>query len=429
MFKKPISLLLFLIALAAVIFGIRYDWDSVNETSASAGQTTISDTLIEDMGEGTSPTPLDELLTRTVPTDEEEPSGQMNPETLLEDALALPLGTERSTALIEAATRWATEEPELALTWIEANLGGRDRLDTLQAAIQPWAEDAPESAAEWVRTMVMDGSQARAAHALALAWAKTDPEATLAWIDGLSAAPVRSEARAGLVESWSEHAPEATVAWLVERGLDQEEAALLRLALDRFVEADHRAAGAFISAQASSANFPALAERYIAQLVEQQGPETAQAWIEQQNVDPHQADLYHRSLFYSWAQVDPADAATLLDTAETVDHAQVEAKAFALMSEWARTDTYASAEWLSRQAAGPVRDAAIEGFSNAVLPFDPVVALEWSQAITSAPLRTAQLQALFTEWAQADPGAAGTWLENTSAETEATILSAPSFED
>ena len=80
------------------------------------------------------------------------------------------------------------------------------------------------------------------------------------------------------------------------------------------------------------------------------------------------------------------------------------------MEAWAARDPQSASQWLEKQALGPELDAALIGFREGVIRFDPEAAVKWCGRITRPGTRLRECAAGYVEWHRIDPPAAEAWL-------------------
>ena len=119
-------------------------------------------------------------------------------------------------------------------------------------------------------------------------------------------------------------------------------------------------------------------------------------------------------------------AAQMDDTSKAADaliHTQPRI-ASVLIVYWAREDAQAASQWVAAQEAGPGRDTAAGGLSEALYQADPSSAFAWAVTIQDAKLREQSLSRAFSQWKSLDPIAAREALAESSLpeETRAKLL-------
>ena len=86
------------------------------------------------------------------------------------------------------------------------------------------------------------------------------------------------------------------------------------------------------------------------------------------------------------------------------------------MQIWAETDSIAASEWLSAQNPGQQRDAAISGFSQSILRYEPEVAAVWASTISDPDQRMKQLSYNVEIWAGTQAAEALDWVQTAELE-------------
>lgn len=86
------------------------------------------------------------------------------------------------------------------------------------------------------------------------------------------------------------------------------------------------------------------------------------------------------------------------------------------MTNWARLDFRAAAEWLGKRDPSSNRDAAIQGLTQAVRKLDPEGATKWATEISDPGLRSTAIQTELKHWKSVDEAAAQKWEDEQGAE-------------
>ncbi|MDQ8195843.1 hypothetical protein QEH59_15525 [Coraliomargarita sp. SDUM461004] len=291
-------------------------------------------------------------------------------------------GSERLRGMLEVVALWATQDSESTLLWLESNAQGLARLETLNNGVELWAQRNPNAAAEWVDGMANDGSKATAAKALATQWAQADPSAAAAWVSTLPTGPIRQQATLALAESWIQIDAQAASVWALSEAEFNGNYDLLQQAIREF---------------------------------SQQSPIAAEAFVRDLAGAPH-ADKAITSLITGRAQEDPAATALWLSEMSSDDPIYSTEHANKLMQVWAESDSIAASEWLSQQTLGPLRDAAIYGFSETIQSFEPEAAATWANAISDPDQRVLRLTDSINQWARTQPHQALKWIKTAELE-------------
>lgn len=292
-------------------------------------------------------------------------------------------GSERLRGMLEVVALWAAEDSESALLWLESKAQGLARLETMTSGVELWAQRKPIEAANWIDGMANDGSKVTAAKALASKWVQSEPEAAAKWVSGLPAGSIRDQAKSALAASWAEVDPEAASIWAFEQSEFIGGSELLLTTLETYTE---------------------------------QAPDEAAAFIRDLSQATEGSELLVKRHIMTRAAQDPAETAAWLSTLATTDPLYSPEYANSLMQKWAETDSIAASAWLSEQAPGDQRDAAISGFSETILQFEPQAAVTWANTISDPNQRISQLTHHVRTWSADDPTAALEWLQTAELE-------------
>lgn len=287
-------------------------------------------------------------------------------------------GGERLRGMLEVVALWAAEDSESALLWLESNAQGIARMETLQSGVELWAERAPRATAEWVDGMANDGSKTAAARALAKQWASSAPGQAAEWVAGLPNGEIAEAASLELVDAWADTDPEAAAVWALAQAEYNDNDRALEQSIQNYTKQDPSGAETFVRELAEAYESPAPAGTY-ARALATENPAAAAAWF---------------------SKLDESDPIYSSEHATTI------------LKTWAETDSIAASAWLDKQPGGPRRDAAIAGFVETIQRFEPSAATMWAESIESPNLRTQQLEANFSAWAQENQSEAQAWLES-----------------
>ena len=291
-------------------------------------------------------------------------------------------GSERLRGMLEVVALWAAEDSESALLWLESNAQGLARLETLNNGVELWAERNPTEASQWIDGMANDGSKAIAAKALVAKWAQAEPTVAAEWVAGLPEGPIQEKAKEALVQSW--------------------------------VMQDAKAASIWALAEAEfNGDYDLLGETILE--FSKQSPEEAESFVR----DLAQADYSEiavASHVMGRAEEDPAATAEWLLSMAPTDPIYSAEYANELMQIWAESDSIAASEWLSAQNPGEQRDAAISGFSESILRYEPEAAAVWANTISDADRRMEQLGRNVGIWAGTQPAEALEWVQTAELE-------------
>ncbi|NCG08171.1 MAG: hypothetical protein GWO81_01150 [Verrucomicrobia bacterium] len=292
-------------------------------------------------------------------------------------------GAPRLQAMLEVVALWAAEDAESTLLWLESNARGLARSETLKNGVALWSEQDPLAAATWIEGMASDGSKDIAAAALAKTWGAQDSPAAAQWIESIPIGPTRDAATQALLESWTVGDPYVAADWAAAQTL-LGSSAPLEFCLAKLSETDPTSAETLVRSYLKTFPQAPLLEAYVESLA---------------RTDPNLAAEWYDNL--------PDDDPLKNSTASEV-----------LLREWAHNDSVEASVWLSEQAPGPQRDAAINGFVQSIQAHAPEAATTWSNAINEPDVRIRNLAESLELWNASDPTAATAWLEEADLEPD-----------
>lgn len=292
-------------------------------------------------------------------------------------------GAPRLQAMLEIVALWAAEDAESTLLWLESNARGLARSETLKNGVALWSEQDPLAAANWIEGMASDGSKDIAAAALAKTWGAQDSPATAQWIEKIPIGPTREAATQALLESWTVGDPFVAAEWAAAQAL-LGSSAPLEFCLAKISETDPATAETLVRRYLKTFPQAPLLEAYLTSLT---------------RADPTLAAEWYNNL--------PDDDPLKNSSASEV-----------LLREWAQNDSVEASVWLSEQAPGPQRDAAINGFVQSIQAHAPEAATTWSNAINDPEARIRNLAESLELWNASDPAAATAWLQEAELEPD-----------
>jgi len=357
---------------------------TAKEEDASAGKETTRERAL------TPPNPVAELP----PSPESESSAealdpfireareraQEDPEAAMQWLQEQGTGEERLRGMLEVVALWAAKDSESALLWLESNAQGLARLETLHNGVELWAARDPDAAAGWIEGMANDGSKIVAAKSLAASWGSKDPDKASAWLETLPDGEIKSTASLAFVETWAEKDPRAASSWALSQTQTTGDNRLLQNSLRQYALEN-----------------PTGAEAFARQIAEtEDAPNGISAYVNAR------------------AEIDPAGTAdwlTSLAPGDPIkDSEYYDQYTRSALATWTETDSIAASAWLSEQAPGPKRDAAVVGFSESIRRFEPEAAVAWANTISNPTQRTEQLTKSIRSWAANDPQEALDWV-------------------
>lgn len=158
--------------------------------------------------------------------------------------------------------------------------------------------------------------------------------------------------------------------------------------------------------------------RFVADLTNEQGVETARELLSSASLTPENHDLAAAGIASAKIGPDTKDAAAwLLESLRSDDPRAL--KTFT--SEWTQGDYAAAADWVNSLPKGPKRDAALEGFIPAAAAIDGATAMDWAMTISDPLTRNIIYNEAHMKWQQTDPAQANAYLKSKPLDQEAVM--------
>lgn len=294
------------------------------------------------------------------------------------------MSQDRLRGMLEIVAVWAAKDSEGALLWLESNAQGLARHATIESGMALWAQQDPDNAASWIEGMANDGSKATATRALISSWADSNPSAAQQWIEQLTPGTIRNSAAIEFVQTALAQNPEAVVDWAFKESTYQGNRELFVESIRHFTEIDPEASANYLRDMQTSIDTPDAIEAYL-QTRTQQSPMETMNWLDFQTPD------------------DPLNQA---------QNTRI------VMEEWTKSDSVAASEWLSQQNDGPRRDAAIAGFAETMIDYEPEAVAEWVNTLSNPDARVSALENSIQYWARSQPVQALEWVKTAKLEAD-----------
>ena len=276
---------------------------------------------------------------------------------------------ERSSALAQIATALAQKDPEGALEWARNLDPSEGRSQHLVTAISAIAIQKPQKAAGLLGEIDNYQSNYSVIIGIANNWVQKDLQGAIAWLDTLPASQTKMQAYQTAAQQLGSTDPLAGIE-LVEMLPGNFRKNVLPHILNQWVTKDFDA---------------------------------AKNWITTQD-DPMILNAGISTLINTWAQRDPAEAATFLRKTPATQNRHNEYNALA--NQWAQYDPTALSQWIDELPVGKPRDQATEALVKNVQQVDPASVFDWADTINDQDRRYSQVCDALVHWKRTDPEAA-----------------------
>jgi hypothetical protein len=256
----------------------------------------------------------------------------------------------------------------------------------LSLSIIKWSQRQPAEAAQFLAQVYPDASQRLA-----------KPSAG----DGDLMTATR-----GVAANWGASAPEAAIESFKDK--NQPENLLgVQSAIEGWWGKDPKAAAAYVAAHSTTPNERQVAAAMAGPMAEQD-PKTAANWVEWMKDDKMRRRA-RLGIAQLWASRAPAEAGKW---AQSLSGNETNEVIIVVAGTWTAKDAKAAEQWINKLPASK-RDAAIRGYSAAMMRMNPEQALSWATKVQDAKMRISLAKAISSEWMRRSPGEAEQWIKKS----------------
>ncbi|MGB0775499.1 MAG: hypothetical protein ACPGUY_06605, partial [Akkermansiaceae bacterium] len=197
-------------------------------------------------------------------------------------AMTLEAGAVRSQILGDIASSWARTSPAEALAW-SATLEGTERTETLHEAIGVWSNTSPAEAAGYLDQISNQENIAPYLREVASRWAAQQPADAAEWVIGQNEGAGRSEAMSHVMWNWGRQDAHAAGQWLSTQPEGENRDGAI-IGFSKAITTQEPAIATEWANNISDENMRQRMTGYALGQWNQQSPEAAQKWAEQNGV-------------------------------------------------------------------------------------------------------------------------------------------------
>ena len=326
------------------------------------------------------------------------------PEAAMQEAMLMPKGYDRESAMIGVMDSWASENPEDAFAFTE-RVNDKVMQQRLQEAVlYRWAETAPKEAYEMMLTLPKSNI-INVSYTVFSNLANQDPQEALNFIENIPSSRQRSEAYSAAITSWSaKDAPAAAnyVAQLDNKQLKNQLAGTIIQYLSQQSPDE-----ALIWAQEMDPNGQLYLQDTVIGQIASNDPQRA---LQLAQASPRAALRKQLSLtvINNISYTDPVGAAAIIDqlpaseiTGELVN---------SVIYGWASSDPEAAIAWINTKS-GQLREDGLTSIGSQLASVDPDLAASYLPQL-SGNVRENWAQNITYYYSSYDLAEAATWIEN-----------------
>ena len=241
-----------------------------------------------------------------------------NPDEAIPYIQSLPRNRRTRLALNSAIQEVAYERPMEAMQLVSHLEPGPARNNALRAIASELASDDAEAAAAWVMQLPNEEERAASINDVILRWTGLDPAAAANFVEGLPQGPMRENATREVISNWARHEPAEAARWArTNDALRPEVAEDLAWG---WAEQDERAAARWVRTLPQG-DARDGATSVISDMLARNDPEEGWRWA-QQISDPERQQLQMERIADDWMRYDRDAAMAFVGDSELSPQAQ-----------------------------------------------------------------------------------------------------------
>ena len=331
------------------------------------------------------------------------------PQAALQEAMIMPNGYERESAMQGIIDTWATQDPQQAFSYLERIADNRMRQQLQETVLYQWAESDPQAAYEIMLTLPK-GRASNVNYTIFTYLANEDPREALDIIENISSSRNRADAYNATIQTWAAKDARAAanfVSQLNNKQLKQQLAPTVIQYLSTQSPDD-----ALALARELDPNGQLYLQDTVIGQIASNNPERAfqiAQNAEQANIRQQLMVTVINNLSYN----DPARAAGMIDQ---IPAAEVTADIInSVVYNWASNDPDAAMAWVNSKS-GQIRDDGLISIGSQLASVDPDLAASYLPQF-SGPVRESWAQNITYYYSSYDLAEAATWIENFRGES------------
>ena len=332
-----------------------------------------------------------------------------DPESALQEAMLMPHGYERDSALQGVIDAWATQDPQQAFAYVERIADNRVRLQLQETILYRWAELDPQAAYEVMQTLPK-GRTSNVSYTIFTNIANQDPREALNLIESISSSRNRVDAYNATIQTWAAKDAPAAANYVLQMDSKQLKRQLASTVIQYLGNESPEDALVFAKELDPTGQLY-LQDTVIGQIAGS-NPERAfqlaqsaeQAAIRQQLMVTVVNNLSYQ---------DPSRAAAMIDQ---IPSAEVTADIInSVTYNWANSDPDAAMAWVNSKT-GTVRNDGLISIGSQLASVDPDLAAAYLPQL-NGEVRESWVQNITYNYSSYDLDEAVTWIENFRGES------------
>ena len=328
-----------------------------------------------------------------------------NPEAAMLEAMNMPKGYERESAMQGIMDSWAIQNPREAFSFADQIQDNRIRKQLQETVLYRWAESDPNEAYEVMQTLPNAGVNSGISYTVFNYLASENPNEALNLIEKIPSARERHDAYSATISTWAAADAKAAASFVAQ--LDNKQ--LMQQLAPTVVQylSTESPEDALLWAKELDPNGVLYLQNTVVSQIANTNPDRAFqiAQNEQHDTVRHQLLV---SVIDNLSYTDPSRAASMIDqlsnTDVTVDVIN------SVVYNWANNDPDAAMAWVNTKS-GEVREAGLTSIGSQLASMNPDLAASYLPQL-SGPVRQSWAQNITYYYSSYDLEEAALWVEN-----------------
>ena len=216
-------------------------------------------------------------------------------------------------------------------------------------------------------------------------WASANPLAARDWAEALPDGQDKEDILFGVLDGWATLDLEAASRYIESRPRTQARNRTRQLLLERALMTGGipgaRDWFGKIDGEGQNKMYKQLAFDELATRMLDHDPQATALWIKEQDGDKHLAGRAIRSTARKLATGNPEDALQFVGSLENMKAGQVTGSFSDIINEWAQADPGAAGGWLNEHPDHPRHDVMVNRYITTISDIEPETALQWAGTI------------------------------------------------
>lgn len=328
-----------------------------------------------------------------------------DPGAAMQEAMIMPAGHERDSALQSIADTWATQNPQQAFSYTERISDNRLRQQLLETVLYRWAEIDPQAAYDVLQTLPNAGRTSGINHTVFTYLANENPREALNVIENIPSSRNRADAYSATIQTWAASDAQAAanfVSQLDNKQLKQQLAPTVIQYLSTQSPDE-----ALIWAREQDPSGQLYLQNTVVSQIATENPERALE-IALSSQQPTLRQQLIVTVIDSLSYNDPTRAAGIIDQ---LPYADVSAKVInSVVYNWSNSDPDAAMAWVNSKS-GQIRDDGLISIGSQLASVDPDLAASYLPQL-NGPVRESWAENITYYYSSYDLTEAATWIEN-----------------